>query len=508
MRRSCKAEPRRLLLLAAAGATLAGAQAARAQTPANPALDPSSLKPPEQLGQIPIDKLDPQRSIPTPEEASRNPLQFGYLLMDLATQAELAEKRGDFADAVRYYQALARAVPHRSISYGKMCAAHEALGNRDEGLAACRSALGREGVRLEDHHRAVRLLLGGPGPLQAADREDVLAIASHLRRDPATTLAAHEVQCQLATRIEDAKMLEACVAGLTAAAPGRSEDALVPLGPGPGAARLRGGLAPGDPGPGGRPRRRRAREDAAGGVRPAVAAAVAADRGRGVAGGWPDRPGPVPQLVERPGLPAPAPPASLKPPLDPAQDVERKTIMSEAPINRIKILAATGLLSLVVIVAFLLASGNSNAGSLALAATLSRGTGVAEITYRVTGNGIPPIEHRAYVADPDSPTSVTVKDLPAASGYRLEVSGASPDGTITCGRKSSFDIEVGKATHVSLAVPCRDVTPIARFVAARKAGIEGARGGGPRPAARPARRGAARVFGLREGEHRQRQLRA
>ena len=76
------------------------------------------------------------------------------------------------------------------------------------------------------------------------------------------------------------------------------------------------------------------------------------------------------------------------------------------------------------------------------------------------------------MADPDSPTSVTVKDLPAASGSRLEVSGASPDGTITCGRKSSFDIGVGKATHVALAVPCRDVTPIARFVAARKAGMK------------------------------------
>ena len=90
--------------------------------------------------------------------------------MDLATQAELAEKRGDFADAVRYYQALAKAVPHRSISYGKMCAAYEALGDRDNGLTACRSALGREGVRLEDHARTVRLLLGGKGPLQPRTR--------------------------------------------------------------------------------------------------------------------------------------------------------------------------------------------------------------------------------------------------------------------------------------------------------------------------------------------------
>jgi hypothetical protein len=197
----------------AAGAWLFGAGNALAQTP------PTPPKAPEQLGEIPIDKLDPVKSVPTPEQASRNPLQFGYLLMDLATQAELAEKRGDFADAVRYYQALAKAVPHRSISYGKMCAAYEALGDRDSALTACRSALGREGARVEDHARTVRLLLAGQGPLAPAEKDDVLAIANHLKRDPGTASAADEMHCQLATRIQDTTLLETCVAGLTAAAP-------------------------------------------------------------------------------------------------------------------------------------------------------------------------------------------------------------------------------------------------------------------------------------------------
>jgi hypothetical protein len=181
--------------------------------------DPAALRPPDQLGAIPIDRLDPERSVPSPEEASRNPLQFGYLLMDLATRAELAEKRGEPADAIRYYRALARAAPHRSIAFGKMCAAHEALGDRDAGLAACRVALGREGVRVEDHLRYVRLLLARSGRVSAAERSEVEAIAAHLDKDPASATAALEVRCQLATRTRDVPLLEACVAGWTAAAP-------------------------------------------------------------------------------------------------------------------------------------------------------------------------------------------------------------------------------------------------------------------------------------------------
>jgi hypothetical protein len=144
--------------------------------------------------------------------------------------------------------------------------------------------------------------------------------------------------------------------------------------------------------------------------------------------------------------------------------------MSEAPVNRIKILAAAGLLALVAIVAFLL-TGNGNTGSLALAATMSGSKGVVELRYRVTGNGIAAIEGKAAVVGAGSATAVTVEDLPAGIGYRVEVSAASPDGNITCTRRSEFDVEAGKATALALQVPCRDVTPIARFVAARKAGM-------------------------------------
>ena len=68
------------------------------------------------------------------------------------------------------FGALAKAVPDRSVSYGKMCAAYEALGERDHGLESCRDALGRQGVRVEDFSRYVRLLLDHQGPATSAEQ--------------------------------------------------------------------------------------------------------------------------------------------------------------------------------------------------------------------------------------------------------------------------------------------------------------------------------------------------
>jgi hypothetical protein len=200
-----------VLLAVLAGRALAGPELPPHAADAPPA--------PDRFSTFRIDDADPSRSLPTPAQANANPLQFGYLLMDLATRAEVAEKHQDWAGAVRYYQALAQAVPGKSVSYGKMCRAYEALGDRTHGLAACRDALAREGVRVDDHTRYVRLLLDHPGPVTAAERDDVTAIIEHLRKDPATAGAADDVQCQLGARVADLRLLEGCVAGLSQTAP-------------------------------------------------------------------------------------------------------------------------------------------------------------------------------------------------------------------------------------------------------------------------------------------------
>lgn len=203
-----------LVLAASPPATAAPSPAADEAEPA-----PMPTRPPEQLGSYPIDDANPSAHLPTPEEANANPLQFGYLLMDLATKAELAEKRKDYGGAVRYYLALAKAVPNRSVSYGKMCRNLELMGDRDNGLWACREALGREGVRVDDYQRYVRLLLDHKGPVTAAETSEVNDIAKHLREDAATNSAADEIDCQLGARTSDIRILTACVAGLTAVSP-------------------------------------------------------------------------------------------------------------------------------------------------------------------------------------------------------------------------------------------------------------------------------------------------
>jgi tetratricopeptide (TPR) repeat protein len=197
-----------VLILMAAWPGAARAQQENSETP-----------PRDRFSVYPIDDADPRRSIPTAEQAGANPLQFGYWLMDVATRAEMAEKRNDYRAAIKYYQALAGAVPHRAVSYAKICRAHEVLRERDQALETCRVALGKEGARTDDYSRYVRLLMDHPGPLPAAEIAEVKEIVAHLGKDPATRGGSHDVQCQLGVRLDDRKLLESCVAGLVVLAP-------------------------------------------------------------------------------------------------------------------------------------------------------------------------------------------------------------------------------------------------------------------------------------------------
>ncbi len=143
--------------------------------------------------------------------------------------------------------------------------------------------------------------------------------------------------------------------------------------------------------------------------------------------------------------------------------------MSGAPVNRIKVLALGGVLALAVIVLLMVFSGSRAQGSLALTATLSRAFGVGELTYEITGNGIAAIRGRAGVSGPDSATRVKVDDIPAGNGYTLQLSASAANGKIKCARKDTFDVEVDRTTTLEVSVLCRDMSPIAEFVASRNA---------------------------------------
>jgi tetratricopeptide (TPR) repeat protein len=187
---------------------------------------PSSV-PQEELKQVEIDlsgdKLaeeafkvndaDPESSVPTMEQAMRSPLKMGYFVMLLIERGKAAQEHKEFPAAIRYRRALVKAVPERSIGYSLLCQTHEAAGDLPAATKACRDALGKAGVTVEDNLRFVNLVLAKQGDLATSEIEDVQAIIAHLDKELTSDdkpIVIERMRCDLATRVADEKGLEAC----------------------------------------------------------------------------------------------------------------------------------------------------------------------------------------------------------------------------------------------------------------------------------------------------------
>ena len=170
-----------------------------------------------------INDEDPVNSVPTPEQALHQPIEMGYHIMLLAEKADAATKRGDHVAAARFWRALAKAAPDRSLPYAKMCQSYSATGDYANALAACRTALGKQGVTAEDNLQYVQLLLENkPGALTSEDIADVDAISRHVKQQiakPEGAVMGARISCELASKLADAKRLEACTKELKALAP-------------------------------------------------------------------------------------------------------------------------------------------------------------------------------------------------------------------------------------------------------------------------------------------------
>jgi hypothetical protein len=171
---------------------------------------------PKQLSDFAIDDRDPAHTVPSATEAERKPLQMGYLLMDLSDRAEHAIQLGDHAKAAQYYRALIKVVPERAISYSRACREHEAAGQVNDAIEMCRLALGKSGVKLEDHTRFVRVMLRKDGALSAAEIADIDAVIERIRTDGGQDgkRVAAVFDCDLGVRIEDPKRTSAGIASL------------------------------------------------------------------------------------------------------------------------------------------------------------------------------------------------------------------------------------------------------------------------------------------------------
>jgi tetratricopeptide (TPR) repeat protein len=204
----------------AAPPVLVGKGPAKAASAASKPADGSDEVPQaDRLSAFAVNDADPEGHLPNAAQANGNPLQFGYLLMDLSAKAQAAANQGDHKAAIKYFRALAKAVPGKAIAHARLCREYEALGDRAAALDACRSALARPGVQADDFDRYVRLTLDHPGDVTRAEKDDLRAVIDHLRAGKDTRVTAADLECQLAARIDDVVMLDACVRELVAAAP-------------------------------------------------------------------------------------------------------------------------------------------------------------------------------------------------------------------------------------------------------------------------------------------------
>ncbi len=171
---------------------------------------PNDGPPPGGLSKWPVNDADPKKSLPTTEQRDKNPMEFGYHMMDLADKADIAKRKGDDAAVARYYEAMAVAVPDRAIGYRRSCEAYDQIGDSEKALQMCRGALGADGLEVNDYLHFAQLVMAKAGPLAPTEIEDLTQIATHLKAEQGATAAGLKVQCDLAQRLDDAKRLDEC----------------------------------------------------------------------------------------------------------------------------------------------------------------------------------------------------------------------------------------------------------------------------------------------------------
>ncbi|MES1205399.1 MAG: hypothetical protein ABUS79_05630, partial [Pseudomonadota bacterium] len=166
-----------------------------------------------------VDDRSPEESVPTTKERDGDPLEYGYFLQDLIFRAENARRASDYAAVIRYYRAVAKAVPETATAWSKLCEAYEIVQDRDRAIRACQYALVRKGVELPDYTRYVHLLLGKDGPLSAEDRKEVMGVFAHLDKQPGLELSTSTLRCEMGVKENDVAAMETCTQVLRRLAP-------------------------------------------------------------------------------------------------------------------------------------------------------------------------------------------------------------------------------------------------------------------------------------------------
>jgi hypothetical protein len=171
------------------------------------------------ISKWPVDAKDPDKSIPTQEMISRDPLEMGYWVMDLVAMGQFASQRGDHEAALKYFQTLTKAVPNRSVSYEKICKEYLMLGDKEHGFPACAAAVSLPGATVDDYAQYVGLVLATPGKLPEKMAQSLDVVVTRLRTMPAGTRGVDEILCSIGMRTSNLDVLNACVPVLVARSP-------------------------------------------------------------------------------------------------------------------------------------------------------------------------------------------------------------------------------------------------------------------------------------------------
>jgi len=166
-----------------------------------------------------IDEARPEDSVPSAKERDRNPLEYGYYIQDLLERAERAQKNKDFNAVILYYRAVAKAVPESAKGWSKLCEAYERVHDRERAIAACRYAIDRPAVEVHDYVRYVHLIIGQTEPLTSKERQEIGAVLEHLDKQDGAELIANHLRCEVAVKLQEVGMMEACTKVLTGKAP-------------------------------------------------------------------------------------------------------------------------------------------------------------------------------------------------------------------------------------------------------------------------------------------------
>lgn len=166
-----------------------------------------------------IDDAHPEASVPGNRERDRNPLEFGYFLQDLLERADQAQKKKDDEAVVRYYRAVAAAVPDNAKGWSKLCEAYDRIHDRRRAIASCRYAIDRPAVELQDYVRYVHLVIGKTTELDPKERTELDAVLIHLDQQEGMALAANHLRCEVGIKAKDVAMMETCTQVLAKLAP-------------------------------------------------------------------------------------------------------------------------------------------------------------------------------------------------------------------------------------------------------------------------------------------------